>query len=76
MTVMEPDVVNNTMAYEMHIPDMDPGTYVLRCILHLYACDLADGKAKTGDYFIEKKYEVTPDTTDVEQDLQLVEQVA
>ena len=42
----------------------------------MLSCDLADDSAKNGDFYLEKKYEVGPDTADVEEDLNLVQQLA
>ena len=74
MTVIEPDILNNTISYSMHIPDIDPGAYIIHCVLHINQCDMADNSAKPGDYFTEKKYQISPDTTEVEEDLLLVKQ--
>lgn len=74
MTVIEPDILNNTIAYSMHLPDIDPGSYIVRCVLHLNTCDMMDNVAKPGEYFTEKKYQVSPDTTEVDEDLELVKQ--
>lgn len=67
-------VVNNTVPYDIQLPELEPGTYVISAVLHIGQCPESDQTMTPGDYYNDEMvdYIVAMETTDVEKNINVV----
>ncbi|XP_057314762.1 uncharacterized protein LOC130655955 [Hydractinia symbiolongicarpus] len=67
-------VVNNTVPYDIQLPELEPGTYVISAVLHIGQCPESDQTMTPGDYYNDEMvdYIIAMETTDVEKDINVV----
>ncbi|XP_066916820.1 uncharacterized protein [Clytia hemisphaerica] len=74
-TIRNLTAVGNRLPYEVHLTNLNEGTYVISIVIHIGACAESDGQAIVdGDYYNEDMEEFTIDdnTNDVEKDISVV----
>lgn len=69
------ELVNNAIPYDVQLPTLNPGTYVISVVIHTTKC-VEDGQdIQDGDYFNEdmQEFTVEPVTNDIEKDIDVVQ---
>ena len=73
-TIKNLSIISNTVSYSMHLPDLDPGTYIISAILHVNPCPENVQTMVSGDYYndVIEEYEVTPTTSEIIKDFKVI----
>lgn len=69
------ELVNNAIPYDVQLPNLNPGTYVISVVIHTAKC-LSNGQdIQNGDYFNEDMQEFTVEavTNEIEKDINIVQ---
>ena len=73
-TITDIELIDNTIPYNMNLPELEPGTYVISAVLHVGRCQEGDQSMIPGDYFNDEMhdYTIASHTTEINKDIKMV----